>query len=95
MDTDILDPPFFKTPLETKSTDFTSQFKTLSKFTNLSECLANLFYPNLEDNRLTESPITTENANIKNVMRNGYGWEILKKSQLIKFGNETKNYARN
>jgi len=95
LNADILGPSFLFTIDETKSIGFTSQFRTLSNFTNISEGFANLFYTNLEDNRLTGLPITTENSNISNVMWSEfgvvYGQEIFKKNHSwLSFGIKPK-----
>ena len=70
---DLLGPSFLFTLNEKQSIGFTSQFRSLTNFENVSEGFSNLYYSNLHNPSFLGDQITTDNTSFEHATWNEYG----------------------
>lgn len=70
---DVLGPSFLLTLNEKQSIGFTSQFRSLTNFENVSEGFANLYYSNLHNSSFVGNPISSSDMSFEHATWNEYG----------------------
>lgn len=70
---DVLGPSFLLTLNEKTSIGFTSQFRSLTNFENVSEGFANLYYSNLYKSSFVGNPISSSDMSFEHATWNEYG----------------------
>lgn len=73
LNADVLGPSFLLTLDEKKSIGFTSQFRSLSNFENVSEGFANLYYSELEKTSFIGNPVSASEMSFEHASWNEYG----------------------
>lgn len=73
LNADILGPSFLFTIDEKKSIGFTSQFRSLTNFENVSEGFANLYYSELSKPSFVGNPISSSDMSFEHASWNEYG----------------------
>lgn len=95
LNADVLGPSFLFTIDEKKSLGFTSQFRSLTNFENVSEGFANLYYSELDNSSFIGNPVSATEMSFEHASWNEYGivygQELYRKNHhWISFGTRLK-----